>query len=312
VGERYDYDDPKLISIIERLTLWFKRLAKPGALFVALFPWLVKVYPKFMERDQTLAINHDIMGIINTTIEEHEKTLDPNDPRDFTDKVLIEIQRTTDRSSSFYGDVGRENLANTLFDMFLAGSETTSTTLTWAMLYMARYPEVQSKVQEELDRVVGRGRVPSLNDRPDLPYTEAVIMEVQRYANIIPEGVGHSSQKDITVNGITIPAGTTVMPLMTELLKGSYWGDGTTFRPDRFLDSEGRCKKDDHLIPFSIGKRQCLGETLAKTELFLFFVGLLQEFHIRPEVEGKLPSEEYTHGVTVLPKPFHLRLTSRL
>ena len=84
---------------------------------------------------------------------------------------------------------------------------------------MARYPEVQRKVQDELDRTVGRNREISLKDRVNLPYTEAVMMEVQRCANIVPNGLGHSSEKDITINGITIPAGTLVMPLMTELLK---------------------------------------------------------------------------------------------
>ena len=65
--------------------------------------------------------------------------IDVNEPRDFTDKMLIEINNTTDKSSSFYGDVGIENLSNTLFDLFLAGSETTSTTLIWAALYMVRW-----------------------------------------------------------------------------------------------------------------------------------------------------------------------------
>ena len=98
--------------------------------------------------------------------------LDLKDPRDFTDSMLIEISKTTDKSSSFYGESGIENLRNTLFDLFLAGSETTSTTLTWAALYMVRYPEVQKKVQAELDRVVGQNRPPSLKDKPNLPYTE--------------------------------------------------------------------------------------------------------------------------------------------
>ena len=98
--------------------------------------------------------------------------LDLNDPRDFTDSMLIEIEKTTDKSSSFYGEGGVENLRNTLFDLFIAGSETTSSTLTWAALYMVRYPQVQKKVQAELDRVVGQNRPPSLKDKPNLPYTE--------------------------------------------------------------------------------------------------------------------------------------------
>jgi len=124
--------------------------------------------------------------------------------------------------------------------------------------------------------------------------------------------VSHTVQKEVMVNGLTLPKDAMVVPLMKELLQGSYWGDGETFRPERFLDADGKCKKDDHLIPFSIGKRQCLGETLAKAELFLFFTGILQQFEIKPEIDGELPSEDYDNGVTVLPKPFKLRLQGRM
>ena len=172
------------------------------------------------------------------SIAQHQATLDVNAPRDFTDTMLIEILNTTDPASSFYGDFGIENLKNVMFDLFLAGSETTSTTLTWAALYMVRYPEVQKRVQvdkfllisryyllstcqlqAELDRVVGQNRHPSIADRPALPYTEAVLMEVQRYANIVPNGVQHVNSRDITVNGVTIPAHTMIQPLLTNLLK---------------------------------------------------------------------------------------------
>ena len=181
------------------------------------------------------------------SIAQHQATLDVNAPRDFTDTMLIEILNTTDPASSFYGDFGIENLKNVMFDLFLAGSETTSTTLTWAALYMVRYPEVQKRVQvdkfllryllytiiyyllsnllthcllqAELDSVVGQNRHPSIADRPALPYTEAVLMEVQRYANIVPNGVQHVNSRDITVNGVTIPARTMIQPLLTNLLK---------------------------------------------------------------------------------------------
>ena len=103
--------------------------------------------------------------------------------------MLIETGNTTDEKSSFFGQLGQDNLKVTLFDLFTAGSETTSTTLTWAALYMVRYPEVQAKVQAELDNVIGVNRSPSMTDKPNLPYTEAVIMEVQRHSNVLPLGV---------------------------------------------------------------------------------------------------------------------------
>ena len=162
VGQRFEYDNPTLISIIHKLTDLLKCLGHPLFPLLIIFPLITKIYPKFLKRDIALEVNHDIMGLIKKTIKEHKETLDPNEPRDFIDKVLIEIGRTTDTTSSYYGETGNDQLANTLMDMFIAGSETTSTTLSWAMLYMARYPAVLQKVVEELDRIVGRGRVATL------------------------------------------------------------------------------------------------------------------------------------------------------
>ena len=118
--------------------------------------------------------------------------------------------------------------------------------------------------------------------------------------------------KDICVDGQVIPANTLVTTIMAEVLKGDHWGDGEVFRPERFLDTEGRVVKDEHWVPFSLGRRQCLGETLARTELFLFFTALLQHFTLLPAVPGQLPTEEAVMGVTSLPKPFKVRLTKRV
>ena len=273
VGQRFDYNDPKLTRIIAQLTEFFQRVgASPKQLIYLSFPRIAKllgwIAPNVLERGKTIAINREIMALMHGTVRDHEETLDVNEPRDFTDSVLLEIMRTTDPSSSFYGDSGRRNLANTLVDLFIAGdiscdlrhafhvfsgSETTSTTLTWGLLYMARYPGVQARMQEELDQMVGMGRKPQLSDRNDLPFTCAVVLEVQRYASILPLGVSHVSDIDLTVGDLTIPSGTRVGLLMSELLKGDHWGDGEIFRPERFLNEEGKCITDEWLVPFSIG-----------------------------------------------------------
>ena len=159
VGERFEYDNPRLLSIVERLTEAFKLLMRPNrALFVA-FPWLRKIFPNFFIREITVFT--DIIDLMEENIIKHQETLDPNEPRDFTDLMLIEIENTQDQNSSMFGQFGRDNLKVTLFDLFQAGSETTSTALTWAVLYMVRYPQIQRKVQRELDQIVGVERMPT-------------------------------------------------------------------------------------------------------------------------------------------------------
>ena len=136
-------------------------------------------------------------------------------------------------------------------------------------------------------------------------------MEIQRCANILPYGEPHYTSKDVTVNGITIPKGTSVQPVNAEILKGDYWENGKSFNPERFLDAQGNAQKDNHLITFSTGKRRCLGETLALSELFIFFTGILQTFSLKEEIDGVLPSEEYTQGAIIHPKPFKIRIVKK-
>uniref|UniRef100_A0A8C8TD51 Cytochrome P450 2J3-like n=1 Tax=Peromyscus maniculatus bairdii TaxID=230844 RepID=A0A8C8TD51_PERMB len=98
-----------------------------------------------------------------------------------------------------------ESLICSTLDLFLAGTETTSTTLRWALLYMALNPEVQEKVQAEIDRVIGQEKQPSLADRDSMPYTNAVVHEVLRMGNIIPLNVPREVTVDTTLAGFHLP-----------------------------------------------------------------------------------------------------------
>jgi len=311
-SQQFEYDNPQMIELLKHVTYLFQYDSSAEFKISLAWPWLAKLGPvrKLLKKDEWLAANYRVLDMMRASIEDHEKTMDMDAPRDFIDMALIESSQTKDEKSSFFGEVGRTNLANILFDLFLAGGETSSTTLAWAVLFMVRNPRVQDRVQAELEQVLG-GRGPRLHDRPHLPFTEATIMEVQRVANIAPQGLTHVSDKDLLVNGFTVPANTMIVGLYAEILKGSHWQDGRAFRPDRFLDTQGQVVRDPQFIPFSIGKKQCLGEGLAKAELFLFFSTLMQAFRFSVEGEGELPTEDYIPGLTIQPKPFKVVISSR-
>ena len=116
-----------------------------------------------------------VCEMLQETITCHKENFDENDPKDFIDMMLIEM-KTDDPSSTFYGSKGEESLLENLFDLFAAGSETTSTTLTWCVLYMLLFPGVQEKVQQEIDRVVGRDRLSKISDRIEMPFTQVIVV----------------------------------------------------------------------------------------------------------------------------------------
>uniref|UniRef100_A0A3Q3IIH4 Cytochrome P450 2K1-like n=2 Tax=Monopterus albus TaxID=43700 RepID=A0A3Q3IIH4_MONAL len=169
------------------------------------------------------------------------------------------------------------------------------------------------QVQEELSRVVGSRRV-QVEDRKNLPYTDAVIHESQRLANILPMAIPHKTSRDVTFQGYFIKEGTTVFPLLTSVLYDeSEWQSPHTFNPSHFLDKDGKFIRRDAFMPFSAGRRMCLGEGLARMELFLFFTSLLQCFRFTPPpgvTEEELDLTPVV-GLTLAPSPQKLCAVSR-
>nr|KAF6446391.1 cytochrome P450 family 2 subfamily W member 1 [Rousettus aegyptiacus] len=169
-----------------------------------------------------------------------------------------------------------------VLDIVMAGTETTSITLQWAALLMAKHLSVQGLVQEELDRVLGRSRLPRPEDQGSLPYTNAVVHEVQRFVNPLPH-VPRCTTADTRLCGYLFPKGTPVIPLLSSvLLDKTQWETPHQFNPGHFLDANGHFVKRAAFLPFSTGRRVCAGESLARTTLFLLFTGLLQSFRLLP------------------------------
>ncbi|XP_029629678.1 cytochrome P450 2K1 isoform X2 [Salmo trutta] len=170
------------------------------------------------------------------------------------------------------------------------------------------------EVQEEISRVIG-SRQPLVEDRKNLPYTDAVIHETQRLANIVPMAIPHTTSRDVTFQGYFIKKGTSVIPLLTSVLQDdSEWESPHTFTPSHFLDEHGGFVKRDAFMAFSAGHRVCLGEGLARMELFLFFTSLLQRFRFSPPPGVTEDDLDLTPsvGFTLNPSPHQLCAVSRL
>ncbi len=193
--------------------------------------------------------------------------------------------------------------------MFAGGHDTTGNTLGWTAIFMANNPDIQAKVQEELDRVCG-SRNPTTSDRPNLPFTEATIMELQRIRAILPVSIMHMTSQEVTVNGYNLPKGTFVINHIQAIHDNEkVFPNPEKFDPTRFI-KDGQFQPHPHIIPFGTGKRRCVGEVLARVSVFIYITRLLQRFNIKSPDGKKIP-EDIVNGMTAAPKPFKVILEPR-
>lgn len=141
------------------------------------------------------------------------------------------------------------------------------------------------------------GEVDFISNRSSTPYTEAVIHESQRLGNLFPVAIPHFTSNTAVVGDFIIPKGTHIVPFLAGImLDDKTFPEPRRFAPERYIDEGNRFKAHPSVIPFGIGKRRCLGENLARTEIFYFFTSILKNFDIRLPEGAKNPSTEYKPG----------------
>ncbi|KAM5164340.1 cytochrome P450 2K1-like isoform 1-T1 [Mantella aurantiaca] len=273
LDNRFEYNDPTMLKLMDMIT---ENMRSFGSIMIRLynvFPTLIDLLPG--DHQIVFQYKKHMKDFMREEFTKQKITLDVNDQRNLIDAFLAKQQEGKPESTLYFHN---DNLCTLVSDLFVAGMETTSTTLRWGIMLMIKYPEIQKKVQNEIERVIGWVE-PKTMHRKQVPYTDAVIHEILRFADIVPLSVPHATSKDVTFRGYNIPKGTIIIPLLTSALRDkTYFEKPDEFYPEHFLDSEGNFKKNEAFIPFSLGKRNCAGENLAKMELFLFFTTLLQNF----------------------------------
>ncbi|XP_051016036.1 cytochrome P450 2D10-like [Acomys russatus] len=301
-ARRFEYGDPFLTRMLSLLEESLTEISGFIPEVLNAFPVLLRV-PGLAEK--VLQNQRTLMAMVDHLLMENRTTWDPaQPPRNLTDAFLNEVEKAKGNPESSFND---KNLRMVVADLFTAGMVTTSTTLSWALLLMILHPDVQRRVQQEIDEVIGQTRRPEMADQARMPYTNAVIHEVQRFGDISPLNLPRLTSRDIEVQDFLIPKGTMLIPNLSSVLKDeTVWEKPLRFHPEHFLDAQGHFVKHEAFMPFSAGRRACLGEPLARMELFLFFTCLLQRFSFSVPDGQPRPSDYGVFAVPVAPSPYQL------
>ncbi|KIH58764.1 unspecific monooxygenase [Ancylostoma duodenale] len=271
--------------------------------------WMLKV--PFLGSTWTKKLQpvHDIKAFIRKQIEERKRAIDDGshmideEPKDYTDAFIQKMRQDAEegvKDSSF----DDESLVVNILDLWTAGQETTSTTLVWAMVFLLKDPEVANKVREELLRVTHCARPLSLKDKPETPYFIATLTEIQRIASILNLNIFRLSNADAEIGGYSVPKNTVVSAELSLILADDdKFLNPSKFDPSRFITDPSLASS---VIPFGLGRRACLGEALARAELYLILGNLLLRYSLR-SVGGPPPTAEL-NKFGIMRKPQHFQM----
>ncbi|RMC18684.1 hypothetical protein DUI87_04580 [Hirundo rustica rustica] len=237
------------------------------------------------------------------------------------DNKLKAIQSQLDQGEGVHGgllthllvskELTLEEIYANMTEMLLAGVDTTSFTLSWAIYLLAKHPEVQQRVYEEIANKLGKDQVPVAHDVPKLPLIRAVLKETLRLYPVLP-GNGRVTQKDLIIGGYLIPKGTqlALCHYATSYSEENF-SVANEFRPERWLRKDNLDRVDNFgSIPFGYGIRSCIGKRIAELEIHLALIQLIQNFEIKvsPKTEPVLAK---THGLLTPGNSINVRFSDR-
>ncbi|KAH9927367.1 cytochrome P450 [Amylocystis lapponica] len=303
-------DDP-FIETVERATYAMVATANAGAYLVDSIP-ILKYLPSWFPgaafkrqayewRKSVLATVEAPFNAVKSAISEGDKT---------SSSMIVSFLSTSDaaevisKQEKIYSEAAGA--------AYSSGSDTTISAVESVFLAMLLHPEVQRKVQEEIDHVVGLDRLPDFSDKPSLPYVTAVVKEVLRWRPIVPLGVPRKLSQADNYKGYHLPAGSIVVENTWAMFRdSSKFSDPEVFMPERYLDADGKLNpamNEAETAAFGFGRRICPGRHLALSSIWITVASVLATFTlVKPrDKDGNViePDGEYVTGIIIHPPPF--------
>ncbi|XP_073483734.1 cytochrome P450 1B1-like [Aquarana catesbeiana] len=322
-GHRYSHMDLEFQALLSNNDK-FSKTVGAGSL-VDVMPWL-QYFPNPVRTvfSDFKNVNKEFYEFVHSKFLQHRKTAILGVTRDMMDAFIHILIGVTEKKvmgqngpdkNGFMGShlLDIAHVPSTVCDIFGASQDTLSTSLQWLIFFLIRYPDVQRKLQCEVDEFVGRDRLPCIEDQPNLPYVMAFIYELMRFSSFVPVTIPHATTKHTTLMGFYIPKDTVVFVNQWSVNHDSLkWSNPEVFDPNRFLDDKGFLNKDavSKVMIFSVGKRRCIGEELSKIQLFLFASILVHQCAFTANPLENL-NQQCDYGLSIKPKPFTISMSLR-
>lgn len=307
-GHRFELNDEELQWLLKTIRLFSEGYLKREVVLNCL-PWLKNLPGDILGIQKT----RDTFSKVDAFLARFIEHLKNNDDKQSGTYVGNYLQRmAANERDGIESTMDEENMRISAYHLIVAGSETTATTIRWIILYLIRNPHIQDKMYAEIRKVIGSDP-PCVEDRKKLPYVHAVVLEGLRISHVAPLGLPHTVLTDTMFHGYLIPGNCTVIAnLRSASMDPEVWKNPEEFRPERFLTAdESDVTIPKQFIPFSLGPRACLGETLARIEIFLFVTGLMQNLKFLPEQDGIYPETKGVLATTLNTKAFKMRIIGR-
>lgn len=307
-GKRIPRSDERLTRLLTLMGQRSKAFDMSGG-WLNTMPFLRFIAPEKTSYNLIKRFNSELRDFFMALVNDHKENFSEDKINDDLIYAYIAEMKQRDGESSNYDEL---QLTMIILDMFIAGSYTTSITLDLALMMMVMRPDIQRCIHKSIDDVLDETRLPSINDKNSLVYIEAFLLEVARFFHIVAVSGPRRVLETTTLGGYTIPKNTTVlMDLNSISMDQKHWKDPEEFRPERFLDENNQITNVERFVAFGQGRRRCLGENLARSCLFTFFVGIMQRFEIVNGGKEDAPTTKTLPGIVLSPNPYKVHFKKR-